>query len=245
MSSPGRVPPPRSDIVGPMIDAAGHPVFPTPLDAYPVVDGGLLATLAARLHANPFNAVVTGIFVLAILHTFMAARFSTMAHDVQHRHDEARRRAGLGPQPSLPAELLHFVGEVEVVFGLWAIVLLVAMTAHLGWDTATALLQRHGELHRADVRRGHHGAGLDTAGRRVCRGGAAARRQPRPRHAGGVVAVDSDHRPGARVVHHRAGRDDDLRAAAGAPVLRPAAVDTPRSTRRSACCSSTCPSAAR
>ena len=118
-----------------MIEPPGHPVFPTPLDAYPVVDGGLLATLAARLHANPFNAVVTGIFALAILHTFMAARFTTIAHDVQHRHDEARRREGLGPQPSLPAELLHFVGEIEVIFGLWAIVLLVAMTAHLGWDT--------------------------------------------------------------------------------------------------------------
>ena len=118
-----------------MIEPSGHPVFPTPLDAYPVVDGGLLATLAARLHANPFNAVVTGIFALAILHTFMAARFSTMAHDVQHRHDEARRGEGLAPQPSLPAELLHFVGEIEVVFGLWAIVLMLAMTAHLGWET--------------------------------------------------------------------------------------------------------------
>ncbi len=118
-----------------MIEPAGHTVFPTPLDAYPVVDGGLLATLAARLHANPFNAVVTGIFMLAIIHTFMAARFSTMAHDVQHRHDADRRREGLGPQPSLPAELLHFVGEIEVIFGLWAIVLMLAMTAHLGWDT--------------------------------------------------------------------------------------------------------------
>ena len=37
----------------------------------------------------------------------------------------------------MPAELLHFLGEVEVVFGLWAIVLLVAITAHLGWETAT------------------------------------------------------------------------------------------------------------
>jgi hypothetical protein len=56
---------------------------------------------------------------------------------VQHRHDEHRHRRGLGSQPSLPAELLHFVGEVEVIFGLWAIVLLVAITAHLGWATAT------------------------------------------------------------------------------------------------------------
>jgi hypothetical protein len=120
-----------------MIAAPTHPVFPTPLDAYPVVPGGLLATLGARIQADPFNVVVTGIFVLAIVHTFLAARFSTLAHDVQHRHDADRGSRGLSPQPSLLAELLHFVGEVEVVFGLWAIVLLVTMTSYLGWGTAT------------------------------------------------------------------------------------------------------------
>ena len=110
--------------------------FPLPLDAYPAVDGGLLATLAARVEAQPFNAVVTGIFALAILHTFVAARFAALSHTVQHRHDERRRAAGLGPQPSILAEMLHFVGEVEVIFGLWAIVLLAAMSAWLGWGEA-------------------------------------------------------------------------------------------------------------
>ena len=119
-----------------MIEPSGHPVFPTPLDAYPVVDGGLLATLRARVDADPFNLVVTGIFALAILHTFLAARFTRRAHDVQHRHDEDRHRRGLRPQPSMAAELLHFVGEVEVIFGLWAIVLLAAIVAHLGMDAA-------------------------------------------------------------------------------------------------------------
>src|SRR5688572_22309404 len=32
---------------------------------------------------------------------------------------------------------MHFLGEVEVVFGLWAVVLLVAIASHAGWDTAT------------------------------------------------------------------------------------------------------------
>ncbi len=40
---------------------------------------------------------------------------------------------------------------------------------------------------------------------------------------GGVVARRSYDRPAARLLHHRAGRDDDLRAAARAPVLRPRA----------------------
>jgi hypothetical protein len=38
------------------------------------------------------------------------------------------------------AELLHFLGEVEVVFGLWAVVLMVAITAYEGWATATHYL---------------------------------------------------------------------------------------------------------
>ena len=37
--------------------------------------------------------------------------------------------------PSVPAEALHFLGEVEVVFGLWAIVLMVAMVGYSGWET--------------------------------------------------------------------------------------------------------------
>ena len=32
---------------------------------------------------------------------------------------------------------MHFLGEVEVVFGLWAVALVAAMTAYVGWETAT------------------------------------------------------------------------------------------------------------
>jgi hypothetical protein len=119
-----------------MSDPIGSASFPLPLDAYPAASASLIDTLAARVALEPFNLVVTGIFVLAILHTFSAARFARLAHEVQHRHDDRRHAAGLDPQPSILAELLHFVGEVEVVFGLWAIVLLGVMTAHLGWDPA-------------------------------------------------------------------------------------------------------------
>jgi hypothetical protein len=117
-----------------MIDPAA-PVFPTPLHAYPVVDGGLLATLSSRAQADPFNLVATVIFLLAIVHTFGAARFVGLAHKAQRRHDEQRRAEGLPTRPSVRAELLHFLGEVEVVFGLWAVVLMVAITWVRGWET--------------------------------------------------------------------------------------------------------------
>jgi len=40
------------------------------------------------------------------------------------------------PSPSVAAEVLHFFGEVEVVFGLWALVLLAAIASYAGWDNA-------------------------------------------------------------------------------------------------------------
>ncbi len=52
------------------------------------------------------------------------------------------------------------------------------------------------------------------------------RRQRGRRHARGLVGDDPDRRPAARLVHHRAGGDDHLRAAAGPPVLRPASRAT-------------------
>jgi hypothetical protein len=111
--------------------------FPTPLDAYPPHSpDGLLATLSARVAADPFNAVATAIFMLAIVHTFVAPKFAALAHRVQHAHDAASRAAGKAARPSVFAELLHFVGEVEVVFGLWATVLLAAVTLAEGWEPA-------------------------------------------------------------------------------------------------------------
>jgi hypothetical protein len=113
------------------------PPFPRPLDAYPPAAASLLETLSARIAAEPFNAIATAIFALAILHTFAAGRLAALAHRVQHRHAEAARRAGQPVRPSLVGEALHFLGEVEVVFGLWAIVLLAAVTLRFDWHTAT------------------------------------------------------------------------------------------------------------
>jgi len=94
--------------------------FPLPLSAYPSpLSGRLIDALWLRLVADPFNGIATAIFVLAVLHTFVAARFTEAAHHVQERRDAAAVAAGLPPVPSVAAELLHFLGEVEVVFGLW------------------------------------------------------------------------------------------------------------------------------
>src|SRR4051812_34038170 len=83
---------------------------------------GLGAMLRERVAEDPFNAVATAIFLLAIIHTFAAGRIAAMAH-----------RAA---PSSVTSEVLHFLGEVEVIFGLWAVPLLLALAAFRGWGEA-------------------------------------------------------------------------------------------------------------
>jgi Putative Na+/H+ antiporter len=112
--------------------------FPTPLTAYPTAaDASLGAILRDRVAFEPFNLAATAIFFVAILHTFAAAQFTKLAHRVQHRHEARMRPAGRTAPPSILAELLHFLGEIEVVFGLWAVVLIAAIAVRFGWSTAT------------------------------------------------------------------------------------------------------------
>jgi Putative Na+/H+ antiporter len=116
-------------------------VLPTPLSAYPPPSpDGLLATLVQRASQDPFDLVATAIFALAILHTFSVARFTALAHRVQHASDERAASLGQAARPSTLAEFLHFFGEVEVVFGLWAIVLGLAILAWHGFGTFTEYL---------------------------------------------------------------------------------------------------------
>jgi len=112
------------------------PPFPLPLSSYPATLG-LVETLRTRVAMEPVNAAATLVFVLAIVHTFGAARFMAMAHDVQEAHDARAVARGERRLPSVLAELLHFLGEIEVVFGLWAVVLLIVVTAYKGWETAS------------------------------------------------------------------------------------------------------------
>jgi hypothetical protein len=117
-----------------VIDPAA--VFPLPLSAYPPASD-LIEALKTRIALQPINAVATGIFALAVVHTFGAARFAALANEAQHAHDARCDADGTPHTPSIKAEVLHFLGEVEVIFGLWAVVLLAAVAAGRGWETAT------------------------------------------------------------------------------------------------------------
>ena len=93
--------------------------------------------LAFRAKQQPFLLAASIIFVLAIIHTFVAVPITKKAHKIQHDHDAhvRRQRAASGipvkasDLVSFKATVVHFLGEVEAIFGIWVIVLLAAMAA--------------------------------------------------------------------------------------------------------------------
>ena len=104
--------------------------FPVPLSSYAPeeTDMSLFEKLAHRVDVDPFNLAASIVFLLAILHTFMAPFFQSLAHKMQKRYKEnllAQKFQILHPEQRVPvsfaATLCHFLGEVEVVFGLWII----------------------------------------------------------------------------------------------------------------------------
>ncbi|MCB2170606.1 MAG: putative Na+/H+ antiporter [Deltaproteobacteria bacterium] len=113
------------------------PEFPRSLDSYD--DGnvdGLGAILLNRIRLDPFNLAATAIFFAAILHTFLTSRFLKVAHRWEHEH-QMRIENGLVDRHSvhIGAEVFHFLGEIEVVFGLWAAALTVAIFFFYDWNT--------------------------------------------------------------------------------------------------------------
>jgi hypothetical protein len=118
--------------------------FPLPLDQYPAsADANLGQILLDRIHADPFNLIATLLFLLAIVHTFLAPALFKLAHKIQHEHDEklkSLRESGREIPPHheqcIAASVLHFFGEVEAIFGIWVIPLIVAISLTKGWPTA-------------------------------------------------------------------------------------------------------------
>jgi hypothetical protein len=124
--------------------SADIPPFPPPLESYQDGDAtNVWSVLVNRVHAEPFNLVATGIFLLAIIHTFLAPKILAWSCRVQHAY-EARLREIHGPdlhqkvprrqRQSIPAAILHFLGEIEAVFGIWVIPLALLMWIYKGSD---------------------------------------------------------------------------------------------------------------
>jgi len=96
---------------------------------------GIWEKLSYRAEQQPFLLVATIIFVCAIVHTFFAVPITKHAHKVQHDHDaDIRRQKNAEGEPatakdmvSFKATMLHFLGEIEAIFGIWVLALMGAI----------------------------------------------------------------------------------------------------------------------
>src|SRR5688500_3546210 len=63
------------------------PAFTRALSEYPVTGNQSIGeVLASRFHAEPFNLVASVIFLLAIIHTFLAPFFTRLSHRYEEEH---------------------------------------------------------------------------------------------------------------------------------------------------------------
>ncbi len=156
------------------IPADTVPVFPLPLEAYSDAGkSGIFEVLRHRATMEPLNLVATIIFVLAIAHTFLASKFLHIAHRWRDEHraqiqaegrtGEAKPEVDAKSDVSFKAEVMHFLGEVEAIFGIWVVPLLVAFVAFKGWPAAERYISHGVHFTEPLFRRGHHGDLRDAA----------------------------------------------------------------------------------
>jgi hypothetical protein len=94
--------------------------------------------LLHRVEQHPFNLAATAIFILAILHAFFAHYFKAWSQKITREHQE---KHGKDAPHKFSAEILHFFGEIEVIFGLWVIPLVISIAYYFNWDIAYAFLK--------------------------------------------------------------------------------------------------------
>jgi hypothetical protein len=73
------------------------------------------------------SLIATVLFAVAVLHTFSVKRFQVLAHRY--------------PEGSVGENLFHFLGEIEVVFGLWAGVMIGIWSLRFGTSSAVQFLE--------------------------------------------------------------------------------------------------------
>jgi hypothetical protein len=104
-------------------------VFPRPLESYNDSQlTGVWDVLVGRVQQEPLNLLVTLLFVGAVVHTFFTARFLKWSHQAK--------------QGSFAAGVLHFLGEVEAVFGIWVLPLFGLLVWKVGWTPTLNYIDR-------------------------------------------------------------------------------------------------------
>ena len=88
------------------------------------------------MEPTTLEIIASTLFGCAILHTFTVKRFENIAHRY--------------PNGSLGENAFHMLAEVEVVFGFWAGLLIVAMYSLSGGHFVIEYLEGHSETYIID-----------------------------------------------------------------------------------------------
>ncbi len=121
--------------------------FPVPLTDYGDEHLlGLWEVLWHRIAVEPLNLFASVIFLCAIIHTFSASWFLRLAkRREEHDHISWLERSDSGGEGEPPLRfltvVLHYLGELEAVFGLWIVPLVFAITVSKGWDVTKNILE--------------------------------------------------------------------------------------------------------
>ncbi len=130
--------------------AGGELRFPLPLSSYHDTHlTNIGEILAHRIHQEPLNLISSLLFLCAIIHTFLAGKFRSIGHVLAKKHHEKlasqnsqdKYTGDVVPQVSFLAVLFHFLGEVEVVFGLWIFPLLGIIAFHHGVGASVSYME--------------------------------------------------------------------------------------------------------
>jgi hypothetical protein len=100
------------------------------------------------VQADYFNVVAGGIFLVAVIHAFLATKISAYAKQWDEKNSDFFQQS-FGKK--MISQALHLLSEVEVVFGFWAILLLLTLTSYpgKGWGVMINYLNG-GDLHGSD-----------------------------------------------------------------------------------------------
>lgn len=119
--------------------------FPMKLESYH--DGHLTKLgdiLKHRIKTNSLNLVISILFFMAVLHTFFAGKFTKIAKRIEKKHrqqiaEQKNDNKYTGPvveEVSFVSEIFHFLGEIEIVFGIWVIPVFWIIAVNYGMENS-------------------------------------------------------------------------------------------------------------
>ncbi len=111
--------------------------FPRSPDSYDDKElTGYWEIIKYRIQQDPFNLVGTLIFFCAITHMMLTSIFHKKAHELEEKYEKLIEEGVKDKNSySILASVMHLLGEVEVVFGIWAVALAAAIAFYYDWGT--------------------------------------------------------------------------------------------------------------